>query len=329
MHRITLPAWLLPIAMIVLMLVAGCMPRPSAGEATGVAGEDGLVLDLPTIVIDFDAEGNPSVAGVPLSEITGSPVSVLPADTVDMLVSSNIQQIFIDNSVDGLNISVNGLPVPALMWEGDTMAETASILEGLGSDASAIGQLLPVVRQLGVSIVANFPGADGTAALPPMEVENTAAAELQSAQEEFRSGVGTAPVVSIPVMYNPDGSWTVNGLTDTEYSAIIPAVPWQSLRLPPEALQGLVDAGVSQITVSLGEEGLSIALDDTALPQIGWGNGELLNVVDLAGQMGLLDSLAIEGIDPDDLVPVIESLVPVLQTADVDITAMIPDSVEE
>lgn len=326
MRRNIVRAWLPCAAMVVLILVSGCMPRPGAGEAAGVAGEESLVLDLPTIVVDFDAEGNPSIAGVPLSELTGSPVTILPAETMDMLVSSNIQQVYINNGVDGLSILVNGLPVPSLMWGGETMADTASTLEALGSDLSVIGQLLPVVRQLGVGIVANFPGAEGTAL---MEVENTGAANLQSAQEEFLSGVGTAPTVSIPVMYNPDGSWTVNGLTDTEYSAILPSVPWQSLRLPPTALQGLVEAGVSQITVSLGQDGLSISIDDSTLPQLSWGNGELLNVVELAGQMGLLDSLASSGLEPDDIVPVVESLIPVIQSADVSITAMIPDSVDE
>lgn len=328
MRRNYRATWLPAITLILALLMSGCMPRATAGDATEAAGEDGLVLDLPTIVIDFDAEGNPSVAGVPLSEITGSPVSILPADTMDTIVSSDIQQVYIDNTVDGVKIFVNGLPVPSLMWGGSTLDDTASTLDALGGELSVLSPLLPIVRQLGVGIVANFPGAGETASLPPMEVENSGAADLESAQDEFLDGVGSAPVISIPVMYNPDGSWTVNGLTDTEYSAIIPGVPWQSLRLPPEALQGLVDAGVSEITVALGQDGLSISLGDTTLPELGWGDGELLNVVALAAQMGLLDSVSLGDVAPEDVASVIGSLIPILQTADVAITAMIPDSVE-
>lgn len=334
MRRRTVVAWLPALLMAVLIFVAGCAPRSGAGEAAEMAEEGQLVLDLPAIEISFDEEGNPNMGSVSLAALANSfaPGALdgvtLDAETLEMLMSNNIQHVQINNRADGLDILVNGLAMPSLSWDSDSLATAAETASLLGDDLP-LGELLPLVQQLGIGVVARFPLADGAEEIPLAGAGDAAAASASEAQQAFLDGVGAAPVLGIPVFYNEDGSWTVNGLTDTEYSAILPQVPWQSLRLPPDLLQGLMDAGVSEITVSTSDEGLSIALNGNPLPHIGWDRGELQNVIELASQMGLLDSLAESGMDPEEVTTVVQSLIPVVQATDLDITAHMPDATAE
>jgi hypothetical protein len=328
--------WLPGLLVVALVFMAGCTPRAGSGEIAETAGESELVLDVPAIALTFNEQGNPSLGAVPLSTLADAfapgalDAVVLDAETIDMLMSNNIQHIQINNRPDGLSILVNGLAMPSLSWDSESLATAAETASLLGDDLPPLGELLPLAQQLGVGVVARFPVAEGAEEIPLTGGDaEAAAADVAEAQQAFTEGVESAPVLDIPVFYEADGSWTVNGLTDTEYGAILPQVPWQSLRLPPEVIQGLVDAGVSEITVATSEQGLSLAINGNPLPHISWESGELQNVIELAGQMGLLDTLAQADMDPAEVVTVVESLIPVVQAANIDITANFPDTAGE
>src|SRR3954470_16242388 len=123
MQKRRLLSWLTLLSVAVIVL-AGCAPRATSGLTAGQAGDNSLVIDLPALVIDINADGNPSVGNVPVAQLAATIPGaagqldklVAPAATVKMLTDSNIQHIQIDNSPNGLLILVNGEPIPSVKW---------------------------------------------------------------------------------------------------------------------------------------------------------------------------------------------------------------------
>ncbi|MEX1019454.1 MAG: hypothetical protein WDZ49_07330 [Litorilinea sp.] len=328
MHRKRVTLWVTLLTVVVLTL-AGCAPRATGGQTAALPGADQLAVDLPAIVIDFDSAGQPSVGNVPLAQL-GSMVMpgvldavVLPADTVAFMTESNIQHIQIDNSPSGLLILVNGQPIPSLRWDGEILSATAETLSQLGMGVPALEKLLPLVNHLGLGVIARFPAAEGVAAIPTFIESPPSAAASKAAQEEFLASVGEAPRIILPVIYDTDGGWRVGDLTDAEWVSLT-GMPWDALRLQSGVIQGLMAANISEIAINTDASGIHIGINGRQLPYIGWADGEINHVLDLAGQMGLWNTLADSGMNMGEIVTMVERLLPVVQTAETSINVYFP-----
>lgn len=109
------------------------LPENMQGMA-GLLG--GLLAGLPPLAITFDANGVGTLSGLApfiASQIPAGAIA-LPADTLAQLQGLGIQSLNIKNSVDGLNITVNGNALPMLMWNQGEMQNLAE----LGIDAGAL-----------------------------------------------------------------------------------------------------------------------------------------------------------------------------------------------
>src|SRR3954469_10036388 len=152
MQKRRLLSWLTLLSVAVIVL-AGCAPRAGGGLTAGQAGDKDLVIDLPALVIDYGADGKPSVGNIQLSQLAASlPAAagsmdklVIPADTVQMLTNSNIQNVQIDNAPTGLGILVNGEPIPSIKWDGKILSETGDLMAKLGAGTPVIEKLLPAL----------------------------------------------------------------------------------------------------------------------------------------------------------------------------------------
>ena len=114
-------------------------------------------------------------------------------------------------------------------------------------------------------------------------------------------------------------------MTDTEWTALTQgAIPWQELRLLPSALENAKNARISMLTVSTDKAGINISINGNSLPTISWANGELLHAIKLAQQTGMLDGVAAGGMSPEDLIPTIENLLPMIQATDMEIEVHFP-----
>ena len=132
--------------------------------------------------------------------------------------------------------------------------------------------------------------------------------------------IGAAPIIRIPVVYDKDGSYTVQGITDAEWQALTGA-PFGQLRLDSSLVQDAMAAGVTGATVRTDAEGIHIALNGKELPVLGWGEGELNHVVKLAAGAGLLDAT---GMDATAITQLVESLLPAIQSSNVEIDVTFP-----
>ena len=325
--RLTLWAALLIIAALVL---SGCAPRTGAGSSAAMAMNDELVIDLPAIVIDFDSDGHASIGGVPAAEMgamAGVDLSTLALspDWVNYFSMTNIQHLQIDNTADGLLVLVNGEPVPSLEWDQESLAATAGAVESLGIAIPVLDKALPLVRQLGISVIMRFPVAAGNDVIAFAVSGDGSAAEMaQAAQAEFLAAVGAPPKINLPIVYQADGSYAVGDLSDAEWTALT-GVPWNALRLDPTAISGLTGAGVTSMAIETDQGGIHISLNGNALPSIGWGNGEVQHVLNLADQMGIWEAY-MPGVDMTDMMSTLESLLPVVQTTNANISVYLPGS---
>lgn len=327
MHR-RLTFWA-AMVLVAALVLTGCAPRTGAGTSADMADENELVIDLPAIVIDFDSNGGASIGGVPVAEMgamAGVDLSTLslPGDWVNYFSLSNIQHLQVNNGAEGLTILVNGEPVPSLVWDEMSLVATADTVSALGIMIPVLDKVLPLVQQLGVGVVLRFPVQAGMDLIPMMvEGDGSAAEEARAAQEEFLDAVGTPPRISLPVVYDANGSYTVGDLTDVEWQQLT-GIPWAALRLDQGTLGGLANAGVTSMSFETDTEGIHISINGNHLPSISWGNGEVQHVLDLVQQMGILDTMALGA--SAEVMDTIESLLPVVQTADANISVFFPGS---
>lgn len=326
-RRLSLWAALLVVALLVL---AGCAPR--AGTPLSETFEsDELYVDLPAIVIDFNAEGQASVGGVPvanLGSVTGMDLSALSLDPsiVNFFTLENIQHLQVVTGPDGLTILVNGRRVPSLVWDEGSLVATADTVRSLGIALPVLDRILPLVQQFGLGIALTFPVDEGNEAIPLGQVSEGTAAAGGISTEEFLSAVGTPPRINLPVVYDEQGNFTVGDLTSDEWTELT-GVPFSLLQLTPEQIQGVLDAGLTRLSLETTPQGLVIRVNDQALPTISWGEGELQNVLELPVVQNLLaNALSGAGMDTGMVTETISSLLPIIQTSDANLTVFFPGS---
>ena len=177
MRRLTV---ILPLMLFALLALAGCGPRAGGGDVARAAGASDVVVDLPAIYIDFDAQGMGTIGGMSVSQagqLIGQSLSDvnLGADTVKTIAQYNIQHIQLINTDQGLAILVNGLRVPSIGWNAEVLANLQEQLAMLGTDLGSVGNLLPLAGNFNTGIVLRFPLAAGREPLPLLDPK---AAEL-------------------------------------------------------------------------------------------------------------------------------------------------------
>lgn len=312
--------WSLPLV-ILLFFMVGCAPRAGGGEIAAAAGDSGFVVDLPAIVIDFDDTGAASIGGAPAADLGaafGASLDglALPADQIQMLTENNIQHIQINNAAGGLDIMVNGQAIPSIAWDSESLATTNEMLAMFGDEGMGpIGDLLPLISNLGAGVVLHFPLAQGAEPIP-MEVsgDDSAASTAAAAQDAFLSQAGSAARINFPINYNDDGSFNVGDMSAEALSLAL-GLPLESLALTEDRLALYREMGMETFTVATDTEGIHMTLNGSDLPHISWGDGKLAYGLEIAAQAGLLG----DGGDTAALNELLQQLLPVIQTANVTI----------
>jgi len=325
---------------VMLLTLAGCGPRigtqqlpVSAGEQntreqTSVAGD--LIVDLPALYLDLAADGAIQVGGASLAQfgvLLGQDLSVLTVDPawVQFLVAGNIQHIQVANTQEGLLILANGEPVPSLGWDGDALVATAETLTLLGAQISPlVGKLIPIVQNLGVGVVIRVPLAPGATVIPlQVQGDASAAALAAQAQADFLAAVGRPPQIRATIRYAEDGSFQLAGLTGAELTTL--GIPLEAIfAMPGNTVRQISDRGIRTFTLASNPQGIFISINGKTLPHITWGEGQVNHLLELAAQMGLLERAGL-GPATDELVQTIETFLPIVQAADLNLTITFPE----
>ena len=315
--------WLLCLV-VGLLVLTGCESRAGEGETAANAGDTAILVDLPAIVIDFDADGNATLGGAPVAELNPGLAALNEAigpDTIGLFMENGIQHIQISTTPTGLTILVNGQAIPSLGWDADSLAGSQTLLAALGIDGLEMVQgLLPVIADVGIGVTLQFPVGDAEAIPLMVGGEGSAAETAAAAQQAFLAQAGTPARINIPITYADDGSFNIGSLTAEEITLLVGA-PIESLTLSAEDVASYKGMGIQTIVLATDSEGVRMSLNGNALPHISWGDGKLAYGLQLALQTGLLGGDGEGG----DMSAVIEKLMPIIQTAEVNVQVTFPE----
>lgn len=200
----------------------------------------------------YDANGNPSLEGVPLSEIEqalGASLGLnLPPMVMQILQALGAQQLTIATQPNGIDLSVDGKPLPSIAYDTNRLNNVMSIAGPLAGPAMA-DTLQTVVPQL--------PGAD---------IDLIVSFTGQPAADTKLS--------SIPIKVNEDGSLSAWG---------IPL--GTSPILQPDVLSKLQAADVQKLDVNIAGESLYLAANQQPLPVLSWTDASLDTFGNVATQL--------------------------------------------
>jgi hypothetical protein len=311
---------LVSLLMVALVLLVGCAPRATSGQIAAAADESQLVVDLPALVLDVQADGSLSVGGQPVTELAGGlgaglAAAAIPSTMVDSITAYNIQHIQIDNTPEGLLILVNGQAIPSLAWDGEKLIATAEVLENMGAGVALLDRVLPLVTNIGIGVIMRFPVAAGEEALPLVAPASDVAAAAMAAQQEFLESVQIPPVFHLTIAYAADGTWQIADLGQADLSALLPGVT-DMLNLTPAGVQSITGMGINELELATNTDGIFISINGQTLPYLTWADGRVNHLLTLARDTGLLDTLTGGSPDMVALVDYIESLLPSLQATD-------------
>lgn len=124
--------------------------------------------------VKYDEQGVPSIMGISARDLAEANINAPLALDPAMLAqarANNIQYVELRSKGDGLQIFVNGEPLPVLIWDATMLENTVSAAEQLygpyyAIDWQLVRTLVPVLSNLDVSVLLHMPLAVGATPIP-------------------------------------------------------------------------------------------------------------------------------------------------------------------
>lgn len=301
--------WVLLVVATLVLAACGPAMQPATGPETDTG--EVFMIALPRIVINFDADGNPSLLGLNLADVgkyTGMSTAGFQLNKfyIDWMSAANVQHIELRQTGNGIVLFVNGKALPHIGWS-DASLQQATDLAGLFNvqNTEMIRKFLPIVRRLGIDVVLTFPRAEGVAEIPlidPQEAVNTVA---QASTEP------ASAVVQFEVKYDENGVPGILGITAADLAAMGISAP---LALHPAYLALLEQHNIQTMELRGKSDGLFLYINGEPLPNIVWDDTFLNNAAGLYAQMN----------PTSPYIDVAKTIVPLVNKADIAIMVHFP-----
>jgi hypothetical protein len=300
---------------VLAILLAGC----SGGAPMAPTNSD-FFIAFPRIVIEFDQDGSPAVAGIPASMLGGLGVDVstmkLDAGTIAMLQSGDIQHIEVLHKDNGLFIFVNAKLLPHVGWSAASFDSLGKTVESLGlldaATAKIVKMVLPLVTNLGVDVVVKFPVKSGGTAV--------ALRDLNTPVELPASSPATPGFIArLTIKFDEQGAASIANISTRDLAAVFGDMgfDFRTLELPPETVQGMQAANFQHLVLKVGSDGITIYVNSEPLPNIAWSDAQLQSTAELVNAF-----LADEGLK--DVRTVVSTMLPQLRMVDAEIFITFP-----
>lgn len=309
---------------VVLLLIVGLLLTacgaaivPAAAPETET-GET-FVIALPRIVITFDEQGKPGIEGVAVEDIARTLGMELNLEQYRInpyyptwMTASNIQHVELRSTGDGIAVLVNGALMPSLSFQDGTLERVGDLAPLLGPQANvtAIQDLVvkfaPIVKRLGLSLVAKFPLREGAEAIP------FADPDVKLAQMAPSDEPATA-VVKFEIKYDEQGVPSILGISARDLTALIGNA---RLALDAGYLRLVQANNIQHFQLHTQADGLHLFVNGTPLPNLAWDGTTLENAVEVYAQMNAAA--------PKEVLDLVKMLVPMLGNADVSIMIHFP-----
>ncbi|MCB0116996.1 MAG: hypothetical protein KDD84_23010, partial [Caldilineaceae bacterium] len=218
------------------------------GEET-VSGGGNVATTIGPIAINglaFDQSGGASIAGTPLSDL--GVAFALPANVLQILQSINAEQVTINTTPTGIQLGLNGQPLPSLAYNGESLGRALGLAQPFVAGTpleSTLADLGPQLEGADIGVAVSFTGEP----------------------------VGGITLSAVPLQLQADGSLSAYGIPVTNVGA--------------DLVGNLQSAGVEQLFVNVAQDNLILAVNGEALPVITWSPQTLALIGDLAPTLGL------------------------------------------
>jgi|YNPNPStandDraft_1061719.scaffolds.fasta_scaffold04410_7 hypothetical protein len=295
---------------IVSLLVAAC--GPATVPATPPETETGEVFQiaLPRVIIDFDAEGVPSVWGMKVADVgrlLNMDLSMLRIDKfyVDWMTAANVQHIDLRYTGAGVALLVNGKMLPHLAMTDEALSSAidfAKLFNVQGTDL--LKKLIPIVRRLGLDITVRFPKQAGAAEIP------FASDEVALATAQPEEGPAAA-IARFEIKYDANGVPAILGISAQDLLALGINLP---VALHPTTLATLQYYNIQHMELRGKPDGLYVYVNGSPLPNIVWDNDMLINAADIYAQTN----------PASPYIELAKTLVPTVDNIDLDILVHFP-----
>lgn len=303
----------LVLLVIVGMLLAGCGPAMVPAAAPETATGEVFVIGLPRIVLAVDAQGKIGLEGFPIDDILSvvgmaNPLSGFAIDPFypTWMTNANIQHIELRTTGAGVALLANGIPMPHVAWNDESLQQTADLAPLFLLQAEMVKKFIPVISRMGLSVAVKFPLKEGAEAIPFASDEVALAA---AAPEE---GPASA-VVQFEIKYDEAGVPSILGISAQDLAALGIQAP---LALAPQYLDLMKANNIQNMQLHHQGDGLYVYINGTPLPNVVWDKNMLGAAVDVFAQ--LYPTL------PADQVGLIKEFVPMLTSADVAVMVHFP-----
>ena len=269
---------LLLLLVVFAVVLAGCGGQgvePATGPTTSTG--ELFQIALPRLVIDVDAEGNPSILGISPALLSAFRVDVsgfrLPKTLVDQFASAGVQHLEIASVGDRLMFFVDSEPLPHLGWTPDSLNRLLATMQTLQvPNSDTIARILPIVTRLGLDVVLRFPRPAGAAEIPFIDTETV---------RSFQPTVTTDPasaIIKFEVRFNEQGQPGIMGLTADDLAALGMG---STGGLSPELLSNLQKGDIQHAEIRTKPDGAYVYVNNEPLPRVIWDTELLSNAVKL------------------------------------------------
>jgi sulfur carrier protein ThiS len=309
-------------SVLVLLLIAAITVSACGGPAMMPAksaetdGGETFLVALPRIVMAADENGNLNPEGLPLSTLVpGVQLPSVGAPLVQQMQAANVQHIELRHTGDGLVLLVNGMPMPSISWDDDSLKATGDLLAvfgpGLGLQGEALQQLVtqlaPIVQRMGISVAVKFPAVEG-APVVEFAPDDVALAPVAAAE------AAPSAIAKFEVKYDEQGVPSIMGVSARDIARLT-GQSNLALALDPGVIASAQANNLQTLQLTTAADGLTVSLNGQTLPKIAWDEGRVGNVIDLLTQLN--PALAPSA-------PIIKRLAPMLTNTNVGIMLHFP-----
>ena len=259
------------------------------GACNGGGDGGSTLLNLPSVPIRIDANGNGTVLGFPIGNILQQPM-------LDQFAVAGVDVLEARIGYHGIFLYADGDPLPYLKWSDESAELLAQILAnvpGAEQGASALSGL----RQIGLGAIIILPTAGDN--IPRWTGE-----ELVRTGTASETTIG--PLQFGSLAFDADGKGSFEGIPMAEIEQALGAS--LGVELPPMALQILSAVGVEQFSLATQPNGIDLALDSTDLPGLAYDTRRLNNLLPIVSAF----------VDPS-MSGMIAEVLPKLPGADLDV----------
>ncbi len=197
----------------------------------------------------FDAEGQASFEGIPLSEIEqslGASLGVaLPPMALQILNAVGVEQFSLATQPNGIDLALDNTDLPGLAYDSERLDNLMPIVSAFvdASMSGMIGEVLPKLQGADLDIIVSFTGEPAAETMLP----------------------------TIPVSIGEDGSLGAFGIP-LGLGSVVPA----------DVLGILSATNAQKLDLSIQSGGLYLALNQESLPSILWTDASLDTIGDVA-----------------------------------------------